>query len=108
MVAEAAHRSLANLADLGPPVGIRVGERDVREDVVDHPVEDVVLVVDVVVERHSLDAQVGPELAHREILEPVLVGVGHGGFDDPFPVERSPRGGGHTYIVSHLILQRRS
>ena len=48
------------------------------------------LFVDVVVERHGLDAERGAELAHAERLEPVLVDDRHRGGDDPLAAERDP------------------
>ena len=40
----------------------------------DHAVEEVVLVPDVAVDRHRLDAQLLPELAHAERLEAAAIG----------------------------------
>ena len=61
------------------PVGVREGRLDLAEDDVDHAVEEVVLVGDVVVERHRLDAERLAELAHGQRADPALVGEGNGG-----------------------------
>ena len=46
---------------------------DLAEDDVDHPVEELVLVRDVVVERHRAYAELVCELAHRQRLDPAAV-----------------------------------
>ena len=78
-----------------PPAG---GRLDLAEDDVDHPVEEVVLVGDVVVERHRLDAELLGELAHRELLRPALVGQRDRGAQHPLPVERRP-----SRVVSWVV-----
>ena len=55
---------------------------------VDDPVEDVVLVRDVVVERHRLDAELLAELAHRQRLDPACVGEREGGAQHALPGQR--------------------
>jgi len=55
------------------PVPAR-GQVDLGEDEVDHPVEQGLLAGDVVVQRHRLDPERLPELAHAERLEARLVG----------------------------------
>ena len=47
---------------------------DLAEDEVDDAVDEVVLVGEVVVEGHRLDAELLAELAHAERLEPALIG----------------------------------
>jgi hypothetical protein len=52
------------LAQLGLQVAVGRRGVDLGEDDVDHPVEEVVLVGDVVVERHRLDVELLGKLAH--------------------------------------------
>jgi hypothetical protein len=65
------------LAQLLLPVAVRGGRLDLAEDQVDHAVEQVVLVRDVVVERHRLHAELLGDVAHRELRRATLVGQGH-------------------------------
>ena len=60
------------LAQFGLPV-VAVGHGDLGEDDLGGAVEDVVLVGDVVVERHRLDTQLLPEPAHRQRLDALRV-----------------------------------
>ena len=76
------------LAQLGLPVAAGGGRLDLAEDEVDHPVEEVVLVGDVVVERHRLDAELLGELAHRQLLGAALVGQRDRGAQDALAAER--------------------
>ena len=59
---------------LGPPVTAGSRKLDLAEDDVDQGVEDLVLVGDVVVDRHRLDAQLLGEGADRQRSQPVGVG----------------------------------
>ena len=81
------------LADSGQPF---LGARRLHlgEDEVEHAVEEVVLVRDVVVERHRLEPERLPELPHRQRVDPVLVGEREPRFEDPVAVERLA-GAGH-------------
>jgi NAD(P)-dependent dehydrogenase (short-subunit alcohol dehydrogenase family) len=82
-------RLLPLLAVVAPSVADRlVAGRMAREGQVDHAVEQVVLVRDVVVERHGFDPQRAAELAHAEPLEAALVGEVDAGAQDAFAVER--------------------
>ena len=60
-----------------PIPGLR--QLDLAHDEVGDPVQQVVLVRDVVVERHRLDPELLPEPAHAERLDPVVVGERDGG-----------------------------
>src|SRR6185295_17901058 len=64
---------------------------DLARHRVDDPVQEVVLVGHVVVERHRLDAELLTELAHAERLEPALVGERDRRAQDPLPPEGDPR-----------------
>jgi hypothetical protein len=87
----AAHRGL--------PVDLERGRLDLTEDDVDHPVDQLDLVGHVVVERHRRDAQLVGELAHRQRLEPVAVGEGHGGLEDALSAEWGSGLGAHSRRV---------
>src|SRR4029450_4342067 len=65
------------------PVVLAGGQFDLAEDRVDHAVEEVAFVGDVVVERHRGAAEVLAELAHAEGLDAVLVGEVDGGGQHP-------------------------
>ena len=65
------------------PVSAVRRQLDLAQDEVDDPVQEVVLVRDVVVERHRLDAERLAELPHRQRLDPALVGERDGGVAGP-------------------------
>ena len=62
------------LAHRGLPVTFGPGELDLADDRIDRSVEDVVLVPDVAIEGHRLDAELLAELAHAERLDAASVG----------------------------------
>ena len=66
--------------------------RDGIHDLADHDLDSAVeqggLVVDVVVERHRLDAEVLSEVAHRERLDAALIGQVDRAAQDPLATER--------------------
>ncbi len=66
------------------------GHLDLGEHQLGDPVHDVVLVLDVVVERHRLDAELLAELAHGERLDPACVGEGERGAQHPLSGQRDP------------------
>ena len=78
-------------ADRGLPVGAGQGRVDLGDDHVEHAVEQFVLVRDVLVERHRYDVELVGEPPHAERVRPVAIGQGHGGRQDPLPVEGGPR-----------------
>ena len=57
----------------------------------DHPVDDVVFALDVVVDRHRADAEMVGQAADGEGLEADLVGERHRPIDDAVAIEQSPR-----------------
>jgi hypothetical protein len=61
---------------------------DLAEHDIHHAVEDLVLVGDMVVERHRLDVQAVREPAHGERADAVLVGEGHRFEEHPLPAQR--------------------
>ena len=96
-----------SLAQLGLPVAAGQGRLDLAEDDVDHPVEEVVLVGDVVVERHRLDPELLGELAHRQLLRPALVGQGDRGAQHALSAERRPSPRGVLGLHGLVVLRRR-
>src|SRR5215208_596729 len=56
----------------------------------DHPIKQCVLVRNVVVERHRLDAKLTPELPHRESLQPLPVHKPYRSLEYPLPAQRPP------------------
>ena len=64
------------------------GQFDLAEDEVDDAVDDLVLVRDVVVDRHRLDAELVGERADRQRSEPSRVGDREGAAEHPIPAER--------------------
>jgi len=61
------------------PVAVLGGTLDLADDKIQDAIEDVVLVGQVVVKRHRLDAKPLRELAHRERLDPARIGDLQGG-----------------------------
>ena len=65
-----------------PPIVAGDRHLDLGPDEVDDAVEELVLVGEVVVDRHRLDAELLAELAHAEGLEAALIGDSEGGLQD--------------------------
>ena len=59
-----------------------------RGNAIGDPGQDLVLVGDVLVQRHRLDAEALAETAHRERTQAVAVGKLDGGIEDPVAIER--------------------
>src|SRR6202035_2914317 len=55
---------------------------NLAEDQIDEPIEDVLLIGDMVVERHRLDSKLLSEPAHGERLDPLGVGQNQRGAED--------------------------
>ena len=55
----------------------------------DDPIEDLVLVRDVVVERHRLDAELAGEPSHAERVDPTIVGERDRGVEHARPAQRA-------------------
>src|SRR4029453_2345463 len=83
------------------PVVLAGGQFDLAEDRVDHAVEEVVLVGDVVVERHRGAAELLAELAHAEGLDAVSVGEVDGGAQDTLSGPGGPGIGARTGLLGH-------
>ena len=62
------------LPEGGRPVLVPGGHLNLAQNQLDDPVAQVLLVGDMVVERHRLDAELLAEPAHGERVEPLLVG----------------------------------
>src|SRR5439155_9447414 len=93
------------LPDSDVPVVSGCGKVDLVDDEVDHCVHEVPLVDDVVVQGHGFDTQFAGERAHRQRLDPALVGESDGGAQHPFPAERGPgpaTGAGRRHRVDKL------
>ena len=58
---------------------------DLRQDEIEDLLENRVLVRDVAIERHRFETQQLPELAHRQRVDPALVGNLERGANDPLP-----------------------
>jgi hypothetical protein len=67
-------RGHGTLAHRRPPALVAGGQRDLGEHQVDHAVEDVALVGDVVIERHRFDAECLREPPHGHGVDPLRVG----------------------------------
>src|SRR5438445_13136446 len=75
-------------ADCDVPAAV-IRKLDLADDAVDHRVDEVTFVRDVVVERHRLDAERLRELSHREGFEPVAIGERDRLVEDAVAVEWS-------------------
>ena len=78
-------------SDCRVPVAGRRRRLALVEDEVEDAVEEVVLVGDVVVERHRLEPERLAELAHRQRLDPALVGELERRLQDPVAAEGEAR-----------------
>ena len=93
---------------LGPVAPAR-RELPLREHEVEHPVEQVVLVRDVAVEGHRLEAELVTEPAHRQRLDARAVGELERHAQDAVAAEWDPRllGHGLTSLRRTRILHRK-
>ena len=86
------------------PVLDGIGEFELRHDVLADPVEEVLLVLDVVVQRHRLDADLAGDPPHRDGLEALLVHDPESRLDHAIAGERLP---GpylvHVHVMSRLV-----
>jgi hypothetical protein len=88
------------------PVGVVSGQFDLGEHQVDHGVEEIALVGDVVIERHRLDPEFLCEPPHRQGVDAVGIGEVDGGARRPLAAEGLPapgvgcRGGTHRGLRS--------
>ena len=81
------------LADRRLPVGVGARRVDLADDDVEHAVEHLLLVGEVLVERHRDDAELLREPAHAERVDAVPVGERDGGGQDPLPAQGLARRG---------------
>jgi hypothetical protein len=70
------------------PVSCRLGEIELRHHALADAVEDVLLVLDVVVERHRLDPELAPDPTHGDGVQALRVHESKRGLDHAFPRER--------------------
>ena len=97
--AEIARSRIAVLQSV-PPEGSSISPKTS----VDHAVEELVLVGDVVVERHRLDPERFAELAHAERRDPALVGERDGDAEHPLAGQRDAGLGGGLGACAISIL----
>ena len=86
----------------GLPVGVPRRWLDLPDHDIDDAVEDVLLVPDVVVERHRVDTERLAELAHADSVAAALVGELEGSLKDPLLAQREPRRGLWICLGHHL------
>ena len=84
------------------PVSTVRREVDLAEYEIDDAVQDVVLVGDVVVERHRLDLELLTEPAHGERLDPARIGENQGGAQNALPAQGRSRLGIRVGLGGHL------
>ena len=84
---DCAHDDIRRLGAEAAHLGLDLGE-----GALDEPVEDRVLVGQVVVDRHRLDAEVVRETAHREGVDAVAIGDRGRGLEHPVLRERRALG----------------
>jgi hypothetical protein len=75
-----------------PPVLVDRRRLDFAEDDVDHPIEELILVRHVLVERHRHHAELLREPAHAEPVKAVLVGERYGSLEHKRSTQASPAG----------------
>ena len=75
------HHDPAQVLD---PVAAGRGPLDLADHDLGDAVEQVVLALDVAVDRHRVDAELLAELAHAQVVEAAPVGEGHAGLEDAF------------------------
>ncbi len=78
------------------PIDVGGRRLDLADQEVGHPVEQLVLAADVVVERHRLDAELLADPPHRDRAEALRVGDGDGRAEDAVAVQRHAAGAGLT------------
>src|SRR5215211_6278971 len=96
-------RRNGNRTNLRPPVDVRAWDADFRQRRVEDPIEQVLLVRDVVVKRHRLHPELFGELAHAERLDPVFVRERDRRPEDAFPAQgRAARGCRSAHRLDNL------
>ena len=80
----------------------RAGPVDLADEDLDDAIQQVVLVPDVTVERHRLDAELLAELAHAERIEPASVGELDGGQEHAFAASAGRDGRRWRLLDRHL------
>src|SRR3954447_15908128 len=81
---------------------------DLAEDDVDHPVEDVLLVRDVVVEGHRFHAELCPQAPHADRVDPLAVRQINGGRQDSLARQGPPPFDRRTRLRRHTATLRTS
>ena len=88
-----------------PPTGSGSRQRELRGDAIGDAREQLVLVGEVLVQGHRLDAELLSQAAHRDRREPLAIGEVDGGVEDP--VTRQPPGSGTRGSRFRSCRQRR-
>ena len=86
------------------PVGVLRRWLDLPDHDVDDAVEDVLLVPDVVVERHRVDTEDLAELAHADGVAAASIGELEGSLEDPLLAQREPGRRVRVCLGHHLGL----
>jgi hypothetical protein len=79
---------------------------DLSEDRLDQAVEQIVLVANVAIQRHGVDAELLAQLAHAERLDAAAVGELDRDEEDALPAERRPAPDGRVFADHHLTSVR--
>ena len=93
------HHDPAQVLD---PVATGRGPLDLADHDFGDAVEEVVLALDVAVDRHRVDAELLAELAHAQVVEAAPVGEGHAGLEDAFAGQGSAAFGLRGFLDRHL------
>ena len=102
MLPHDASRRQDPIASGGLPVGAAtIGQVDLADDDIDHAIQQVVLVGDVVVERHRLDRQLLAEATHAQRVDPLSVCQLDSSRQHAFPVQRHAAFGGGGFLDCH-------
>jgi hypothetical protein len=86
------------------PVELERRRLDLTEHDVDHPVDELLLVGNVVVEGHRACSELLGELAHGQRLEAVAIGERHGGLQHAVRAQRGSRLG-DWFGLSHVAVR---
>ncbi len=85
----------------------RVGQLDLADDHVRDAIEDLVLVPDVAVERHRIDAELLAEPAHAQGVDALAIGEVDGSPKDALLGQGRPTVRARFQLVYHLTSRRR-
>ena len=100
----------SHLGGPNPPGPIRfgVGIEDVLVQAVGDRIEQVILAVDMVVERHRLNPKLGAQLAHAQLIEAALVDQRQRCLGDQCPIKGRTLGDRHPESVGRAGFRLRA